>query len=137
MKKMFIICCTSFTGIMLFFALFSFVGPISDAVPVLSPVVVLQAFAMSASIALLMFVMEKILDRWDFSLWVDILVRIIICYVVVFIIGGLAGMFPLGPVALLYITPVMLPVFIVTYLVSYITCVEWAEAINKSIRRRK
>jgi hypothetical protein len=134
MKKIIIITCSSFTAIVLIFALLSEFY----IVPELSRAIILQLFAMAFTIALLMFLLETIEYRLDaFSLLTDTLFRVLIGYTVVFLEGGLFGMFPFEWKAFAYISPVLIPAYIITYLISYITCVECANAINQSIKRKR
>lgn len=134
MKKIVIITCSSFTAIVLLFALFS----TFDMVPELSKSIVLQLFTMAVSIAVLMFFSEKIEDKLAVSsMAVDALIRVLICYIVVFVEGCLFGMFPFGWKAIAYISPVLIPAFVITYAIGYFTIVDYANAINKNIKRKK
>lgn len=134
MKKIVIITCTSFTAIVLLFAFFS----TFDRVPELSKSIILQLFVMSASIAVLMFIMEKIEDRLDItSLALDVFIRVLICYLVVFIEGYVFGMFMFEWKAFLYISPVLIPTFILTYAVYYFMLVDYANEINERIKKKK
>lgn len=134
MKKIVIITCSSFTAIVLLFALFS----TFDMVPELSKNIVLQLFTMALSISVLMFFSDKIGDKLAES-WmaVDALIRVFICYIVVFVEGCLFGMFPFGWKAIAYISPVLIPAFVITYTIGYFTIVDFANEINKSIKRNK
>lgn len=134
MKKIVIITCSSFTAIVLLFALFS----TFDMVPELSKSIVLQLFTMALSISVLMFFTEKIGDKLaESSMAVDALIRVLICYIVVFVEGWLFGMFPFGWKAIAYISPVLLPTFVITYAIGYFTIVDFANQINKNIKRKK
>lgn len=134
MKKILIISCTSFTAVMLLFALFS----MFEMAPEISKTITVQVFVITVSIAILMTLAEKIEDRFEvFSILADALMRILLCYFVIFIEGYLFGWFEFSFKALIYITPILIPAFLITYLVSYLTCVEYAEAINRSIKRKK
>ena len=134
MKKIVIITCSSFTAIVMLFALFS----TFDIVPELSKSIALQLFTMTLSIAVLMFFSEKIEDKLIVSsMAVDALIRVLICYIVVFVEGSLFGMFPFGWKAIAYISPVLIPAFIITYAIGYFTIVDDANAINKNINRKK
>jgi len=134
MNRILIINCTSFTGVMLLFSVFSKY----DMAPVVNSTVTFQVFILTLSIAVVMSIAEKIENKLKiYSALADMLIRVVICYTLVFIQGGLFGWFEYSVKALLTITPVCIPVFIVTYLVLYLTCVECADAINKSIKRKK
>ncbi len=133
MKKILIITCSSFTAIVLLFALFS----TFDIVPELSKSIVFQLFTMSMSIALLMFISERAEDKLDISsLTVDALIRMLICYIVVFVEGSLFRMFPFSWKAIASISPVLIPTFVITYVIGYFTIVDCANKINKSIKRK-
>lgn len=134
MKKIILITCSSFTAIMLLFTLLS----TWDMAPEVSGAVTVQVFVIALSISLLMRIAEKIEDRFEkTSLWTDVLIRLAICYATTFVEGGLFRMFPFSWDVFLKITLILIPVFIVTYAIGYFTYLEWAEAINKSIRQRK
>jgi len=133
-KKALIITCSSFTAIVLMFALLS----TFSMVPELSRNIVLQLFTMAASIAVLMSISDKIEDQFDMSsLALDGLIRVVICYVVVFWEGCLFGMIPFSWKALAYISPALIPTFIITYSIAYFTIVDYANSINKSINHKK
>lgn len=134
MKKIIIIACSSFTAIVLLFALFS----TFSMVPELSKSIILQLFIMSASISVLMFIIEKIVHKLDItSMVLDVLIRVLICYFVVFTEGCLFGMFPFEWKAFLYISPVLIPTFIITYAVYYFMLVDYANEINARIKKKK
>src|SRR5659263_137653 len=100
-KKILIIMCSSFTAIVLFFILFSKLGVI---IP-FSEDVTLQLFIMCLSIAILMFISDIIKARLDVSsIFADALIRVLICYSVVFVQGCLFGMFPFSWISFIYIT---------------------------------
>lgn len=133
-KKILIITCSSFTAIILFFILFSKLGVII----LFSEDIALQLFIMSLSISILMSLTDKIEAHLDVSsIFVDVSIRVFICYFVVFIQGCLFGMFPFSWISFIYITPVLIPGFLVTYAISYFTNVEYSNAINKSIKRKQ
>lgn len=133
MKKIFMICCYSFTAVILFISLFS----LFDMAPQLSNKIALQAFAFTLTIAVVMTLVDRINNNTDFSLWTDLLIRILICFVVVLIEGIWFKMLPFSWKAIIYVTPILTPVFIITYFFSYITCMDWADKINKSIQKKK
>jgi len=133
-KKVLIITCSSFTAIVLFFILFSKLGVI---IP-FSEDIALQLFIMCLIIAILLIIVELIEARLDVSsIFADALARVLTCYFVVFIVGSLFGMFPFSWISFAYITPVLIPGFIVTYAISYTTCIEHSHAINASIKRKQ
>lgn len=134
MRKILIICCSSYTALTLCFAFFS----IFDLSPALTNEIAMQAFLMTLTIAVLITLSDKLLDHLrNSSLLLDILIRITICYLVAFLEGVLFGMFPLSFYSLLEITPVMLPVFFFTYLSAYLLSAEWAKNINAMIQTKK
>lgn len=131
MKKLLLITCTSFTITQLLFAVFA----ASDFAPAVNSQSTLQAFIMSLSIAIFMVAAEKAADYFAVvPLWLDGLIRLMICYMVVFIEGTFFGMITFSWLGLWQITPLLLVIFLLTYFISYLTCSEWAEAINKCIR---
>lgn len=133
-KKIIIITCSSFTAIVLIFALLSNFTMVPD----LSKSIVLQLFTMAASIAVLMSISDKIEDQFDVSsLAADALIRVLICYIVVFWEGCWFGMIPFSWKAIAYISPVLIPTFVITYAVGYVTIVDYANEINKSIAHKK
>jgi len=129
MKKIVIITCSSFTVTILLYVLFSVIGVISEV----TNEKVLQLFSMTLSIALLMSVGEWILDKLDVSsLALDAVIRVLICYVVVFVEGTLYGMFPFGWSSLLYISLIIIPTVVITYAIAYVTVVNYAKQINRN-----
>ncbi len=68
---------------------------------------------------------------------VDALIRVLISYIVVFLEGCLFGMFPFGWNAIAYISPVLIPAFVIAYAIGYFTVVDCANVINKNIKRKK
>lgn len=134
LKRVLVLTCSSFTAILLLFALFGE----SELAPAVTGQVVFQVFPMSLSIALLMAALEKLEERLDItSLLADTLLRVLICYSVVFLEGCLFGMFPFAWHTLWIISPVLLLVFVITYLIAYLVCREYADNINRAIRRMK
>lgn len=134
MKKIVITICSSFTAIVLLFALFSNF----DMVPELSKSIILQLFTMTVTIAVLMFIGEKIEDKLDInSIAVDALIRVLICYIVVIVEGGLFGMFSFNWEVFAKISPVLIPAFLITYAIGYFTIVDYVNVINKTIKERK
>lgn len=134
MKKIVIITCSSFTAIVLLFALFS----TFEMVPELTKSIILQLFTMAVSIAVLMFFSERIEDKLAVSsMAADVLIRVLICYSVVFVEGSLFGMFPFGWKAIANISPVLIPTIVITYTIGYFTIVDSANDINKNIKRKR
>lgn len=110
----------------------------AELVPPEDKAMPLQAFAVTLSIAVLMLLNEKIEDKLEVSVvWIDAVVRFLICCIVVFVEGGLFGWFDFTISSFAYIAPTLIPVFIITYFISYLTCVEFAETINNSIKGKK
>lgn len=134
MKKILLITCASFTVAQLLTA--AFVG--ASFTPEASSQTTWQLFMMSLSIALLMVLYEKIAERFGGApLWADALLRLAICYLIVFSQGAYFGMITWSWRGLGQITPLLLLIFLLTYIISYLTCTEWAAAINQSIRSRR
>lgn len=130
MKKFVTITCGSFTVVMLLFMLLS---PYNLA-PYITNTIAFQLLIMSVSLALIMVLAELIKND---SIIIDVLIKIIICYAVVFFEGAYFGMVDFSWIGLLQITPSLVPAFIITYFIQYLTYVEWASSINKSIKRKK
>lgn len=130
MKTILNITCSSFTCLMLLFALLSPYG----LAPHITSQTVYQGLLLSVSVSLFMAATKKTREG---SLLSDALIRVLICYFVVFLEGSLIKMIPFSWKGLLLITPVLIPVFIITYFINYLTCVELADSINKSIKRKK
>lgn len=134
MKKILLITCSSFTAAQLLFAAFS----AASFAPEVNSQTTWQTFCMSLSIALLMVLYEKIADQLgSVPLWLDALFRLAICYGVVFTLGACFGMIAFSWLGLWQISPLLLTIFPLTYAISYLTCTEWAAAINQSIRSRR
>ena len=134
MKKILLMTCASFTAAQLLFAAFSQ----ASFAPEVNSQTTWQTFCMSLSIALLMVLYENIADRFGgASLWLDALLRLAICYSVVFTQGAYFGMIAFSWRGLWQITPLLVLIFLLTYTISYLTCTEWAAAINQSIRSRR
>lgn len=133
-KKTLVVTCSSFTAIVMFYILFARISLITA----FTDDTAIQLFFMCLSIAVLMSISDKIEAHFDVSsIWLDALIRVFICYFVVFVQGCLFGMFPFSPIAFVYITPVLIPGFIVAYGIAYLTSVEYSNAINRSIRRKR
>lgn len=133
MKGIVVICTGSFTGIMLLFSLLCQY----DMAPQVTEETTIQVFLMALSVAVVMFLAEKIEEKFEnISLWTDVLIRIFICYAVVFLEGILFGMFDLSWSSFREITPILIPVFLITYGIGYLSCQNYAESINKSIRQK-
>jgi hypothetical protein len=134
MKKLLIITCTSFTAVILSFTLlakFDFAPTMTNSTPI-------QVFILTLSIAALMYLGEIIEDRFEInSLWADALIRLFICYATIFLEGHIFRWFETTPSAILIITPILVPAFIITYWVSYSISVEYTETINQIIKRKK
>jgi len=134
MKKLLIITCTSFTAVMLFFTIlttFEFAPTMARSTPV-------QVFILTLSIAALMFLAEIAEDKYDISsLLADAIIRLLICYFVIFIEGYMFRWFDASFSAFFIITPILIPTFIITYWVSYSISVEYTETINQIIKRGK
>lgn len=130
MKKILTITCGSFTSVIILFALLSPYG----FAPAVTNDITFQVFLMSVSIALIMTLAERI--DYD-SLVIDVLVKVLICYLVVFFEGALFGMIPFSWHGFWEITPVLIPAFLITYLFHYITCMECASYINHIIHHKK
>lgn len=125
--------CFGFTAIVMVITVLPVVDMSDMSKPILQ-----QLFFMALTIAIVMFIAEKIEKKLDVSsLLVDALIRVLICYLVVFVEGGLVGMFPFEWKVLVGISPILLPVFIITYALSYLTNVNYVKGINRLIKRRK
>lgn len=134
MKYIMIITCSSFTVIVLLFVLLSNFGLTSE----LSGPIALQLFAISATIAVLLLALERLEDRFEINSFVlDAVLRILICYLVVYAEGCLFGMLDAGWETLVTVSPILLPAFVITYAVSYFSLVSTAKKINRDIRRKK
>ena len=136
LKKFLIITCASFTAVMLFFALFATVN--TAIVRDIDRVLTIQVLLMNASIALLMVIVETITNRFEkVPLGVDAIIRVLICYLVIFFEGYWFGWFELSLNSLVLITPVLVVAFLITYLVMYMTCADYADVINKNIKKKR
>ena len=133
MKKFLQIASASFSACVLFFACFSRM----DIMIPLTDIVVIQLFMMNVTIAALMSLYEFLASGKDVSLPADVVVRALICYVVVGVEGVLMGMFPLEWEMLIYISIVLVPTFIASYLITYFGYAAYADDINKKIRMRE
>lgn len=130
---------TSFTVCVLFLCLFLRLGLTDYGTGTLLPTsILMQFFVFCASIAILMPLMEKLENLLDFSsLFLDTAMRLFLCYLVVFLEGSAFGVFAFTLRSFLDITPVMLPVFAVTWIVHYISTKEYTEAVNKAIEKKR
>lgn len=134
MKKILIMICASFTAINLCFIIFSRF----DIVPKLTNQIALQLFVITVTIAVLMYAGEYLETKIDLnSLIIDMLLRITICYLVIFCEGSFFGMVKWEWGHFFDVSCVLVPTFIVTYIISYLTCVDYANSINKKINNRK
>lgn len=130
MQKFLSITCGSFTVVMLMFMVLSPYG----LAPYVTNTTAFQIFIMSVSISIIMVLAEFINKD---SLILDALIKFFICYAVVFLEGAYFKMNDLSWKGVLQITPALVPAFIITYFIQYLTCVEWADKINKSIKHQK
>jgi len=134
MKKIMIVTCSSFTTIVLFFVFFSRY----QIVPVITNHIILQLFAMSFTIAIGMALTDYVEKRKDISsMLFDVVLRAAICYGVVLLEGSLFGMFTFAWRTVWEISPILIPTFIVTYVISLISLMEVATSINQTISRKE
>ena len=134
MKRILIITCTSYTIVSVLAALLSDM----NYAPLFSPVTMLQLFLVTIVIAVLMFAAETIVGKLDFyTLWLDLFIRLAICFGVVFFGGVLFGWFALSWTAFLNILPLTIPTFVITYFIAYVTIFSYAQNINAALKKRK
>lgn len=135
MKRIMFITSVSFTCGMLIYALSTFIFP---KFPPISRDILLQAFSVCATVALVMYGYEMVVgdDRLFSSIWIDVLIRIAIAYVCMFIYANVYQ-WPLpGWQMIAFLSQMIIPAFVITYFASYMTLAEYARAINESIGRR-
>jgi hypothetical protein len=131
MRKYLIVVCASFTACVLAFSMFSklaFMMPVDSAV-------IFQLFIICVSISFIMFVFEKLTEKYNLPLLVDCVSGVFICYLVVGVEGLAFGMLPRSWISLAYISIVIIPSFIVTYAIVYFTSVKYANDINEQIEK--
>ncbi len=133
LKPIVIITCVSFTVELLLYVAIALLVFKAE----LTGLAVYALFAMSLGIALLLSVVDWLGEHVELSLFVDNLLRIAVCYVVVLGIGFAVGMFAFSWMALVYVSPILLPVYVVTYLVSYFTIKEYTNSINAALVHRR
>ncbi|MEA4874204.1 hypothetical protein [Anaerorhabdus sp.] len=134
MKKILNIIFGSFTIMML---LFTFFRPF-DLAPEITNEVVIQVLIISTSIAVLMEISDKLLSYFDISSFlVDLIIRVLICYFVVFIACANFNIISFSLFGLWEITPTMLFCFPLTYAYTVYMNNELAESINEAIKKRK
>ena len=130
-QEIFVITCCSYMGVTMLFVLFSnfnMTEPLSNEIA-------LQILCMCFSTALGMLIADKIIDAVNIeTLLPEILLRMGICYAIVFFEGVLFHMFPFGIHPLLGISPILLPVYFLTHFATYHVNVECANEINKKIK---
>lgn len=105
-----------------------------------------QTFVLAVSLSVIQVAWqmpEKVenssLPTW-FVVALDMLIRVLLVLVVVFIEGGLFGFFPFSVEAFWAVTPLCLIIFILSYLTLYFSFLrvkKTAEEINKKISKRK
>lgn len=133
MKKIFNIIFGSFTIMMILFTIFRQF----DLAPAITNEVVYQVLIISSSIAILMEISDKILAYFDISsLIIDLIIRIMICYIVVFIACVSFNFISFSLYGLWEITPTMLLCFPLTYLYTVYMNNELTASINKAIKKR-
>lgn len=134
MKKILNIVFGSFTIMML---LFTFFRPF-DLSPEITGEVVIQVLIISTCIAVLMEVSDKILNYFDInSFLIDLIIRVLICYFVVFIACANFNIIEFSLFGLWEITPTMIFCFPLTYAYTVYMNNEMAESINQAIKKRK
>ncbi|MEG0076754.1 MAG: hypothetical protein RR700_02880, partial [Anaerorhabdus sp.] len=132
-KKILNIIFGSFTIMMLLFTFFRQF----DLAPAIDNEVVIQVLIISTSIAVLMEISDKIQEHFDYSsFWGDLIIRVIICYTVVFIACANFGFVSFSLFGLWEITPTLLFCFPLTYAYAVFMNSELAESINKAIKKR-
>jgi len=125
----------SFTGCVLFFCVFAKLG----LVPSITEDFIFILFFMDSSIAganMLTNLWEEKRKR-ETPVIVDYFIRIIECYLIVLLEGCLSGMIPFAPIAFIYISPIIIPVFTGTYIVMLVSAKNSADYINKKINNKK
>ncbi|SJZ84380.1 hypothetical protein [Anaerorhabdus furcosa] len=133
MKKILNITFGSFTIMMILFTFFRQF----DLAPEINNETVLLVLIISTSIALLMELSDKIQNHYDISsIWIDLVVRISICYVVVFIACASFGVVSFSLFGLWEITPTLILCFPLTYFYTVYMNNELAESINQAIQKR-
>ena len=106
--------------------------------PVITNRIILQLFAMSFTIAIGMALTDYVEKRKDISsMLFDVVLRAAICYGVVLMEGSLFGMFTFTWRTVWEISPILIPTFIVTYVISLISLMEVATSINQTISRKE
>ena len=117
--------------------LFTFFRPF-DLAPEITNEVVIQVLIISTSIAVLMEISDKLLSYFDISSFlVDLIIRVLICYFVVFIACANFNIISFSLFGLWEITPTMLFCFPLTYAYTVYMNNELAESINEAIKKRK
>ena len=135
MKSSITICTTSFTMVMIVAAIIDHIDSIFA--PDITSITILQFFSMSLTISILIHLFRKIYTKVTNRSNIPWIILILICYITVLLLGTLYGYFSLSFEALLIITPIMIPTFIVTSLIEYITISKYANEINREISKRK
>ncbi|MBE6722870.1 MAG: DUF3021 domain-containing protein [Ruminococcaceae bacterium] len=130
-REIFVITCCSYTAVTMLFVMFSnfnMTEPLSNEIA-------LMLLCMCFSTALGMLAADKIIDAVNIeTLLPEILLRMGICYVIVFFEGALFHMFPFDIRHLFGISPILLPVYFLTHFATYHVNVECANEINKKIK---
>ena len=134
-KSIAIITGTSFTGSVMMLYLFDKFGLFNlddvEYIPVL--------FLICFGIGFFMAVYEKIAQilKADINIFIDAIIRLAIAFVVIVVGGCIGNLFSFSWVLLIYIVPILIPVFVLTYFITYLSCSNYATEINRAINSKK
>ena len=142
-KSFWLMCSTSFTGVVLFMAMFQPLGWEGY----MTPAAAWQLFAMSATVSAAMLAwdlpergLEKLGAPEGLMLVLVPLLRCAVVCLIVLLEGAAFGLYPLSWRSVLGLLPVVVPVFFVTYamyMFHYRRAKKDAEEINEKIQKKK
>lgn len=133
MRKILTIISSSFTLMMLLFTFFEQF----DLSPTITSNITIQVLIISTTIAICMEISDKLQSYFKISsTTIDIIIRILICYIVVFTACVSFDIVSFSLIGLWKITPTLLLCFPLTYFYTLYMNNEITESINRVIKER-
>lgn len=142
LKEWWLLTATAYTCVVVAYCLLQ----LFCVLPILTPQILLYTLLLASSISLVQVAWDwlSITSRLHcppkFEVLVDALLRCLLCVVIVLGEGFLFGFIPPKWSSLLFVLPVLVPIFLIAYVVMYFSykhAQKEADAINEKIRKRK
>lgn len=142
MKRFWIMETTSLACLALMYALFTYMyqdAGVFPSVPPFTQVIVFKIYLVDTGFILLLLAYEHLTADWEPAsyLIVDILCRYTLAVITGYCTGPFIGLFGYDLRNAAVTAGFLLPVFVITYFVTYTTVKDYADTINKSILRNR